>query len=701
MLTRAFRFLPILILALVTFVAFQGCNPEDEGTAFDNLPPTARLANVPPNDPTIDTAGTDGNWNVATDDLGADGLNDNQETGCLGDYDPVSNPDPAFDNYDPAKVDRCQPDSGNFMSDPSIYKQNNGKPDVGEPHVTKPRPFKSPLVKLYWVGNDPDGYVTAFMYRWTYKDKYADTTVHLRPWITVLNYVTNDNDRMILVLDVPEADAPKAALEVFKYFTNTDLDPEKRNPSSPNYDTSLVNTYERLATGQVSIIKNYRVYASNPRGNRYPVHESPNAGTFIFESDDFLNRHEFEIRAIDNEQAIGRSDTVRFWTPKVEPPRVTIVYSLGASVLPTDTVFVLDNLTYTWPGIKFTFNGSDRNSRVITYSWKVDNKDWKPFQSSTIARITAADIDTPYTGRHVFRVRARNEFGTITPPDSQPQSPFNAVYPGFVTGIPKRVLLVNVNKNPAANTITKSNRPEAEIMQYYQNIFNNLGIPNDIYNPRGTGHPSFAKLADYSTIYIVSDNLPPGDSRMQIQTKRYSDYLAAGGTMLMNAVAWTVYPTVFATSPETLLVQRFQLRDLQDPAAGGTYVMNREFDCIGAFGDARAGYPTLEIDTSKCDPDTGAIQGSWVARTTGLRRIFKCQPQGFAETIYRFNSNVDSLGDNSEFPAKEGFENEICGLRYIGATYRSVWFGVPLFYMKQDQAQAAIRKAMIDLGYEF
>jgi hypothetical protein len=129
--------------------------------------------------------------------------------------------------------------------------------------------------------------------------------------------------------------------------------------------------------------------------------------------------------------------------------------------------------------------------------------------------------------------------------------------------------------------------------------------------------------------------------------------------------------------------------------------MNKEFDCIGAFGDSRAGYPTLEIDTSKCDPDTGAIQGSWVARLTGLRRVFKCQPQGFAETIYRFNSNVDSVGDNSVFPPIEGFENEICGIRYIGATYRAVWFGIPLFYMKQDQAQAAIRKAMIDLGYEF
>jgi hypothetical protein len=697
--TTLFRFAFILSIPVLIGLVIPGCKPADEGKAFDNLAPSARLANVPPNDPTTDTTGNDGYWNIATDDLGKDGLSDAQETGCTGSYDPVTNPDPAFDNLDATKQDLCPPDSGSFKSDPALYTQNNGRPDVGEPHVTKPRPFKSPLVKLYWVGNDPDGYVTAFMYRWTYKDNYDDTTFQVRPWTTVLNYVTNDNDHLILMLDVPETSAPAAAIEIFKYFTNTDLDPEKRNPSSPNYDTALVNTYERLATGKVSFIKGYRVYASNPRGNRYPVHESPNAGTFIFESDDFLNRHAFEIRAIDNEMAVGRSDTVRFWTPSVEAPRVTLNYALKASPSPSDTNFILDQTTYTWPGIKFTFNASDRNSRTITYSWKVDNKDWKPFTSDVIARVTAGDVDTPYTGVHLFQVRARNEFGTISVPDSLSRSRFITVYPRFAEpNWPKRVLLVSVNKNPSLPSQSLSNRPEAEVMQFYKDIFTSLGIPYDVYIPTGIGHPTYAKMAEYSTIYPIMDNLPPGDIYKQLPATRYANYLGAGGTMIMNSVAWPAISSVIISPPDSLMILRFQLRDVSPSFTsdgtfvGGSFDINREFDCIGAFADPRAGYPRLEVDPAKCDPlDSGLVPNTIVAQDGKLRRIYKCQPQGFAETIYRYDSATDSVG----------WENEILGIRYIGATYRTVWFGLPLFYIKQDQSQAAIRKAMVDLGYQF
>src|SRR5262249_24649269 len=48
----------------------------------------------------LDGLDNDGDWNPLTDDVGADGIPDIQEVGCQGAYDPVTNPDPAFDNYD-------------------------------------------------------------------------------------------------------------------------------------------------------------------------------------------------------------------------------------------------------------------------------------------------------------------------------------------------------------------------------------------------------------------------------------------------------------------------------------------------------------------------------------------------------------------------------------------------------------------------
>ncbi len=86
----------------------------------------------------LDGTDNDGDWNPNTDDVGADGLTDSQETGCNGGYDPISNPDPAFDNYEPTVLDRCHPDIyGRYLNknNKNIYTQNNGLSDHGEPHV--------------------------------------------------------------------------------------------------------------------------------------------------------------------------------------------------------------------------------------------------------------------------------------------------------------------------------------------------------------------------------------------------------------------------------------------------------------------------------------------------------------------------------------------------------------------------------------
>ncbi len=86
----------------------------------------------------LDGVDNDGDWNPVTDDIGADGVPDSLESGCKGDYDPVTNPDPAFDNYDATSVDLCRtnPDGTHpFKSNRDIYTEKNGMPDHGEPHV--------------------------------------------------------------------------------------------------------------------------------------------------------------------------------------------------------------------------------------------------------------------------------------------------------------------------------------------------------------------------------------------------------------------------------------------------------------------------------------------------------------------------------------------------------------------------------------
>ncbi len=108
----------------------DGLIDEDELDGFDNDGDWSRDPNT--HSLVYDNAGH------LIDDLGSDDLPDSLELGCKGGYDPVTNLDPAFDNYDPGSRDLCHPDNtGNFpkKNDKNIFTQNNGLPDHGEPRV--------------------------------------------------------------------------------------------------------------------------------------------------------------------------------------------------------------------------------------------------------------------------------------------------------------------------------------------------------------------------------------------------------------------------------------------------------------------------------------------------------------------------------------------------------------------------------------
>jgi hypothetical protein len=102
----------------------------------------------------LDGKDNDGDWNPLIDDIGADGLPDSLEVSCNGlRYDPVTNPDPAYDNFDPTAVDSCHPVGGVYKlkNDKLKYTQNNGIPDHGEPHVDED----------YGAVSDNDLYISA------------------------------------------------------------------------------------------------------------------------------------------------------------------------------------------------------------------------------------------------------------------------------------------------------------------------------------------------------------------------------------------------------------------------------------------------------------------------------------------------------------------------------------------------------------
>ncbi len=567
-----------------------------------------------------------------------------------------------------------------FPNKPPVARLANIPADDPAISPDSARFTKSPLVQLFWVGNDPDGFVTAFAYRWSFKDSNSSTLIRYRPWTAILNYVTFTN--RVLVLDVDSATAVNNAPALFKYFSNTDLDPDRRNPQSQSYDPAMVAMFTALDLGDTVTVLGIRLHASNPPNVQYPVHESPNSGKFIFESDDFYNRHKFELVAVDNESAVSAIDSIRFWNKKVDPPMFRGGISGPAS---TDTVFVLDNITLTWPGIPFTYQAQDKNSRIIEYSWHLDSQPWSDWSQVNSAYVTNQFMDTPYTGRHVFHVRARNEFGSITPPDSQPSASFFSVYPPFVQPhYVKRLLLVNEARAyfPPGVPDNPQQPGTARMSKYYSDIMDTLGVAWDVWNTVDKGQPKAIDMANYSTIVIFPDVLPfIGATRpkMIIQSQRYGIYMDAGGCVILTGIPWPILLVNFQF-PESLLVKHMSLAG---DDAGSGYLVNTNsrppFDCIGAFGNERLGYPDVTFDSTKLDT-------SWHG---GFPYLSVFRPAGFGEVIFRYNSRIDSTY----------FENQPMGLRYLGLTYKSVYFGIPLYFVPQDKSIVIMRKALQDVGY--
>ena len=561
---------------------------------------------------------------------------------------------------------------------------------------------KSSLVKLFWVGNDADGFVTAFMYRWSYKDSMNSSAIHYRRWTVVLNYVPFDDKILILDVDSNQVfgNASASAPGIFKFFANTDLDPDKRNVTSPFYDTALVNMFARIERGDTVVIQGTRVYASNPTKEAYPVHESPNSGTFIFESNDAKNRHQFEILAIDNEGAISRPDSVRFWTRQVEKPRLVIT----AAPSQIDTIFVLKNATLTWPGIYFTFKASDRNSRTWEYSVKLDNRDWSDWspksKDAVSAIITASVLDTPYTATHRFQVRARNEFGAITPPDSQPVRFFRTIYPDIaIPGTPKRVLVINISRPPSILTEPESEafpgiaRENAFIREVLDSVFNGDTTKFTFWpgtvSGTGTGsaHPPLSVLSRFSAVAIFQENFRVQvTTANKILTDRYTKYLDVGGTFFMDGINWWVALQIF-DNLQTLPINHMAINGF-DAFSG--YYPDRNLPGRGAIGFVGArgnkGYPTVALDTAKLDT---SFHGS-------LANISIFLPRGFGEKIYFFDAkcNTCTVPFGPTFLPLEG---QSMGIRYLGSTFQTVMPGFPLYYIEKSQAIALMKKALKDL----
>lgn len=383
-----------------------------------------------------------------------------------------------------------------------------------------------------------------------------------------------------------------------------------------------------------------------------------NSRSFVFESQQELNPHLFEIAAIDDAGEADPTPASKWlWTSHALPPE-TQFKSVPDSHA---TVFMIDHVTDTWRGIKFVFNGTDEDGEVVDFSWKVDDGDWSEWQLSAEAIVLAKHLSPPLNGRHVFYVKARDNTNID---DQTPASwPFQVLIPTWT-----RQMLIIDNTRDGTGTI--GSPTDVQVDSFYSSIIRQTNRTDfDHWDVKKQPYPRRQDLADYriilwhSDFYIVDLQSRPNAAFMET----IQDYLNVGGRLIMSGWKFTLLSSTEAPV-DSFIYQYAHVQFTMEATS------NKDF--IGAIG--MAGYPDVAIDGTKLIPIwNGAID-----------RVLLVTPRGFAEPIYQFNSPNGA----------SSFQGRTVAVRYLGITYQVVFLGYPLYFLNRDDARAVIDRVMLDFN---
>lgn len=539
---------------------------------------------------------------------------------------------------------------------------------------------KSPIVTLSWIGDDADGFITGFMYRWNYT---LDNQQLYRKYSIVLNIEVQEFTLML------ETEDPAKVPAIYKYFANL----VSNDGLSDDDENALIRGDTIVALGT-------RVYASNPdsillqTGSRVRyseelwVHKNPRTGKFIFESPDEENFHTFEIMAIDNNGARSPAPaTVSFITPQVQAPRARITGGPERN----KWVLVRKGKTPTFPGLRFDYKGVDPNTRTMDYRWVVDKDKWmdslgsvpwSEFTTNEFVYVTADDFPDPYDSLHTFLVQARNEFGVIDTVglilddfgnviDSSYRT-FKTIYPDFLRYGTERILLINDSFDPLIGTPTYPYYWDVD--SFYHSILHGLGQSDDIIDNFRMGRdifPTLGEIGKYSLVIFFADATGPTNfsraPNVTVDTKYeqiLKDYCYMGGDLIMSS--WNLSGGFYMVKDGEFFDRVIHVASNSPGRADDLY--------IGARG--QLGYPDLKIDTLKAD-------SSW---RYGMDFVPVNIPEGFGEIIHKYDAKYD-------FPT---MENASLSVRYRGITFNSAYFGMPLYYMERPAVDSTIAHVLYD-----
>lgn len=532
-----------------------------------------------------------------------------------------------------------------------------------------------PEQQLAWLGDDPDGFVIAYQYRWTRTTPPPPNDT--REWTTVLSYTRAEWGNVV----VSVMGTPSSLFNVYNFLVTLTQN-----------DAALVSEIgDSLATFRPFPVpyKTGLIPTDSVCGVSPLTLQSPTTGTFIFDSPADSNMHMFEVRSVDNNDEVDLTPAiVNFWT-LVSPGSVVQIDTLR---LPPPNAFAIRHPTERWPGLPIYYRSLDPNNQFgVTFSYSIDDTvSWSDWTEDNVAYVTASMFKPVVSGAHTFYVRARNRWGVISPTESRV---FTATIPAFDTpGYQSRYLIIN--NNSTTGTISAYNPDSNMVKAFYTELMDSIGKSGqfDIWTTQraatGIGNlPERPFLGQYIGVVFVHEKrvAPIGGGQYVLtpaKQERLIEYLNVGGKLIFSSppnIAQSI--TGYNDGPGAWAFNIFHLSG---------FLVNGRRDLVGTNG--LSGYPNMPFDTTKIHPDS-------LAPGTSIRALGTMSmnfPRGFAEVISRWNS---AAGD----PFWQGGP---VGIRYLAPPpqpparqmYSMVFYGHPLYLVQKSNAIEALRKAFIDIN---
>jgi hypothetical protein len=533
--------------------------------------------------------------------------------------------------------------------------------------------FSTSKVSLYWSGKDDDGFITAYRFRWLTYQGSATTT---KPWRTIINLSYSGELHSAFVVEVKETNPSPAAIPgIFRYLSTLT-------------GTAKDSVNKLLDSGRVMIQFGDTISIANTTEIT-----NPSTGTFIFDSGADSNIHRFEVKAIDNKGAEDLTPAfVTFGTPHIYSPETVISYAdlsvINGRKTARNVIVMLPSFTPTYTGNVIPFFGSDTLSPQLEFQWQIDGGAWSPFSIAERAIIRASNCDSSNNGWfdtsvvHRFVVRARNQFQLV---DLTPDTLWFRMYvPEFIKGVKRYLFLDNTDSLNIISGGLAISGPEnpapLDRFAFYDSALSSLNLPGQhfyyLVTPKNF-FPSLFTLAKYSAVFFVTEKKVRGIGaqvarRLPIKHEgmvSLGSYLNLGGKMVISS--WDLFNRIYETNDKAEFYQSFL--HLNEESIRDADVVK---DCSGAFGSF--GYPNVTWDESKL----------LAAPNNAMDSIITGYPLGLGEKIYSYNSRTH----------RTNWHMQPMGVRYIGPTFKIVYFGFPLYYTSQTAAREVLRKAFQDIG---